>query len=218
MKRTRHEIVTLMLFCGIGSIQTLAGPFAKGPYLGQTPPGSTAKVFAPGLICQVGPNKWVGNGNLSADGNTFCFQRINGIFITENTNQGWTIPERIDSIEPNVWAPWSPCLSADANSIFFTIATDRPRIKNYNLYRCNRTASGWTKPQEVGPPFVYPGKYGGFSLAANNSVYFFRSKRKAGGSGGGTFYAPYVNNTWTRVIKLPHGDAPGIAPMNHLWY
>jgi len=33
-----------------------------------------------------------------------------------------------------------------------------------------------------------------------------------GGNGGGMFYAPYVNNTWTRVIKLSLGDTPGIAP------
>ena len=215
MKQTKHHILWLAAFLlGAGSIQAFGKPFANGPYLGQTPPGSTAKVFAPRLICRAGtgPLKWEGNGSFSADGNTFCFQRINGVFVTENTNQGWTTPERIDSIPPNVWSPWSPCLSPDANSIFFTIAIEHPWIKHYNLYRCNRTASGWTKPQEVGPPFVYSGRYGGFSLAANNSIYFWRSKRKVGGSGGGTFYAPYENNTWTGVIKLPLGDTPGIAP------
>jgi len=55
--------------------------------------------------------------------------------------------------------------------------------------------------------------YAGFSLAANNSIYFFRSEPKGGDSGGGIFYAPYVNNTWPRLIKLPLvGTFPGIAP------
>ena len=45
MKRTKHQIVTLMVFLGMGSIPVFAEPFAKGPYLGQTPPGSTASVL-----------------------------------------------------------------------------------------------------------------------------------------------------------------------------
>jgi hypothetical protein len=39
MKRTRNQMVTLMVFLGMGSIQAFGEPFAKGPYLGQTPGG-----------------------------------------------------------------------------------------------------------------------------------------------------------------------------------
>jgi len=55
--------VVLTIYC-VAS----AEPFAKGPYLGQTPPGSTPQVFAPGLICQAGPHQWEGNATFSADG------------------------------------------------------------------------------------------------------------------------------------------------------
>ena len=88
MERTKRNILWLVAFLGINAIGLCTEPFAKGPYLGQTPPGSTAQVFAPGLICQPGPDQWEGNGTFSADGNTFCFQRISGVFITENTDQG----------------------------------------------------------------------------------------------------------------------------------
>ena len=71
-----------------GCIQAFAEPFAKGPYLGQIPPGPVAEVFAPGLICDTRPHRWEIHGHFSADGNTFCFRRLGYIYIIENTDQG----------------------------------------------------------------------------------------------------------------------------------
>jgi len=58
MKQIKSQIVMLMVFLGIGSIGLCTEPFAEGPYLGQTPPGSTPQVFAPGLICDTRPYQW----------------------------------------------------------------------------------------------------------------------------------------------------------------
>jgi len=192
---------------------TFATPFAKGPYLGQTPPGPIAKVFAPGLICHAGRRQYEGWGTFSADGNTFCFMRGKGVFITENTDQGWTAPEHIKSISWNLWAPWSPCLSPDANSVFFTRALIKPLFKR-NLYRCNRTSHGWSKPQRLGPPFSSPDKELTCVLAANNSIYF-GSTRKLKHGEGIIWAIPFEGNTWARdehiALNFPVGD-PGIAP------
>ena len=200
-----------MILVWFGCIPAFAKPFAVGPYLGQTPPGSTAQVFAPGLICNTGQRPWEAWGTFSTDGNTFCFQRVNSVFITENTDQGWTTPELIKSIPANTYWPWSPCLSPDANSIYFTRATG-PLYK-CNLYRCNRTARGWARPQELGPPLSSPAYEVTCSIAANNSIYF-GSKRKYDKIW--IWFAPFVDNTWTRadriILNHPHGGDPGIAP------
>ena len=55
MKEIKKKIVWLVVFWGVGSIGVFGKPFAVGPYLGQSPPGSTAQVFAPGLICDTRP-------------------------------------------------------------------------------------------------------------------------------------------------------------------
>ena len=89
------QILCLAVLWGVGSIQALAEPFAKGPHLGQTPPGPIAQVFAPGLICDTRPRQWESHGHFSADGNTSCFMQGSGVSITENANQGWTTSERI---------------------------------------------------------------------------------------------------------------------------
>ena len=213
MKQTKNQIVTLMVFLGIGSIQVFAAPFAKGPYLGQTPPGPVAQVFAPGLISNTQPHRWETHGHFSADGNTFCFRRLGYIYITENTDQGWTTPKRIKSIP---YRTWSCCLSPDANSIYYmdqhftrSIRNSYVPSKPWTYHRCLRTSRGWSLPRELGPPFSSAS--GGFSVSADNSIYF-KSKR------GGFWVAPFVGNTWDRAIKIPlemgslRGCHPGVAP------
>ena len=213
MKQITKNIVWLAAFLGIGSIQAFAKPFAKGPYLGQTPPGSTAQVFAPGLICDTRPHRWETHGHFSADGNTFCFRRLGYVYITENTDQGWTTPKRIKSIP---YRTWSCCLSPDANSIYFMDQHFTRSIRNsydpsirWSLRRCMRTSQGWSLPQELGPPLSFAS--GGFSVSADNSIYFTSER-------GRFWVAPFVGNTWPRSIKIPvekgnlKGCHPGIAP------
>ena len=203
--------ITLTMCC-----VSFAEPFAKGPYLGQTPPGSTAQVFAPGLICRTGYGQWESNGTFSADGKVFCYNRRGSAYITENADEGWTTPKRISTVPSNVWAPH---LSPDGNSLYFSLAylNQSNQFKRFNLFRCYRTFSAWTQAKDLGPPLSSPGAEWGFSIAADNSVYF-SSTRKGGRGGDDIWYAPFVNNTWSQAIHLPvlatsYNDAgPGIAP------
>jgi hypothetical protein len=204
MKQTMKKNVWLVAFLAVGSIPVFGKPFAVGPYFGQSPPGSTPQVFAPGLISDTRPHQGEGWGTFSADGNTFCFNQLGLVYITENTEQGWTRPKRIKSI-PFMTA--SCCLSPDANSIYFMYSYDPS--KRYCLHRCMRTSQGWSLPEELGPPFSLA--VGGFSVAADNSITFDSVR-------GGFWIAPFVGNTWPRAIKIPvemgnfKGCHPGIAP------
>ena len=213
MKQTQKKFVWLVAFLTLGSIPVFAKPFAIGPYLGQTPPGPVAEVFAPGFISDTRPHQWEIHGHFSADGNTFCFRRHAYIYITENTDQGWTTPERIKSIPYRVW---SACLSPDGNSIYYMdqhltrpIRNGYVRSKGRTYHRCQRTSRGWSLPEEFEP--LFSSATGGFSMAADNSICF-KSKR------GGFWIAPFVGNIWGRAIKIPiemgnlHGCHPGIAP------
>jgi len=210
MKQITKNIVWLVAFLGMGSIGLCAEPFAKGPYLGQTPPGSTPQVFAPGLISDTRPHQLELWGSFSADGNTFCFDRRGYVHITENIDQGWTRPKRIMSIP---FRASYCCLSPDANSIFFMYSYDRS--KGYHPCRSQRTSDGWSTRQELGPPLSSPAKELGISLAANNSIYFGSTRK--GDEEGIIWVAPFVNNTWPRVRRehsawnFPVSE-PGIAP------
>ena len=206
MKQRRNTLYCILVLVWAGCLQAFAEPFAKGPYLGQTPPGPIAQVFAPGLICRTGYRQWESNGTFSADGKVFCYSRRGSVYITENTDQGWTTPKRISSAPGSVWAPY---LSPDGNSLYFS--------RRYNLWRCNRTARGWAQPQELGPPISSPAAEFGFSLAADNSFYI-ASTRKGGRGGDDIWHVPFVDNTWSQaipvsVLNTAYNDAgPGIAP------
>ncbi len=206
MKQTTKNIVWLAAFLGMGSIGLCAELFAEGPYLGQTPPGPTAEVFAPGLICDTGPHQGEAWVSFSTDGNTLCFNRLGYVYITENTDQGWTAPERVEGIP---YGTYSCCLSSDANSIHFNYSFDLSG-RYYRHQRCMRTSGGWSWPLELGPPF--DSLTGGFSMAADDSIYFV--------AGRGHFQlAPFVDDTWLQAIDLRvdeegslKGCHPGIAP------
>lgn len=219
-RNTKYLIVTIIC---TGCIQAYAKPFAKGPYLGQTPPGSTARIFASGLITDTRPKMWESHGTFSLDGNTFCYlrcpirhsPRVGGVFIIENTDLGWTEPKLIESIEE--YSPWAPCLSPDANSIYF--ARGKPEAKR-DFYRCDRLTHGWSVPQVLGPPLSSPSNEISCSIAANNSIYF-GSIRKGGKFGGISIIwaAPFVDNAWPRATHISmHNQQvgrpadPGIAP------
>ena len=167
-KQRRHTECWILAIALWVSSTVLAEPFAKGPYLGQTPPGPIAQVFAPGLISDTRPHRWEIHGHFSADGNAFCFRQLGYIYITENTDQGWTTPERIKSIPYRVW---SACLSPDANSIYYMDQhITRPMRNSYvsskpwTYHRCLRTSGGWSLPQDLGPSFSSAS--GGFSVSA----------------------------------------------------
>jgi hypothetical protein len=213
MKQTMKKIVWLVVFWGVGSIQVFGKPFATGLYLGQSPPGPIAQIFAPGLICDTRPHRFESQGHFSADGNTFCFRRLGYVYITENTDQGWTTPERIKSIP---YRTWSCCLSPDANSIYYmdqhftrSMRNSYVPSKPWTYHRCLRTSQGWSLPEALGPHFS--SARGGFSVSADNSIYF-KSKR------GGFWVAPFMGNTWSEARKIPvemgnlNPCHPGVAP------
>ncbi|KPL22090.1 MAG: hypothetical protein AMJ75_08730 [Phycisphaerae bacterium SM1_79] len=94
MKQKKNEMYWVMGFVlAVYYIPVFGKPFAEGPYLGQSPPGPIAQVFAPGLISDTRPHKLEVWPSFSADGNTFCFSRLGYIHIAENTDQGWTRPK-----------------------------------------------------------------------------------------------------------------------------
>ncbi len=209
-----------LMICSVA----FAEPFATGPYLGQTPPGPTAQVFAPGLVSDTRPQMWESHGTFSADGNTFCYLRsaidrsgrVGGVFITEKTSQGWTNPQLIERIGDKEHSTWAPCLAPDANSIYFARALPN-QGSTADLYRCDRTAHGWTVPRVLGPPLSSPAAEWGFSIAADNSFYL-ASTRQGGRGGGDVWYVPFVDNTWSQAINIAaintrYSDgAPGVAP------
>jgi Tol biopolymer transport system component len=195
-----------MIFVAMLSVQAFAEPFAKGPYLGQTPPGSTPQAFAPGLICRPG-NLWESDGTFSTDGKVFSYRQGLEVYVTQNTPQGWTTPARVTGLDNKVL--WAPTISPDGKSLYYTGGA--------NFFRTDRTVQGWTTPQQLGPPLSSSANEWGGSLAAGNSFYFC-SHRPGGRGGCDIWHARFADGTWSQACNITDlnttdGECnPGIAP------
>ena len=127
-------------------------PIPDGPYLGQTPPGSTPEIFAPGIVNREESTDL--EGMFGSDMNTFYFVREGeeyggvvkvGEFKGEEGSYGLAVIE----YKNNKWqhsvvakAVSEPSISPDGNTILF---------KNGYI---ERTSDGWSEMKSIGEPFA----------------------------------------------------------------
>ncbi len=111
-------------------------PLLEGPYIGQTPPGLTPEVFAPGIVSKE-HRDWT--GRFTPDMQEYYFTRNNSksrkstkiVFTSENNKWHETV------LEPRMGGSISP---------------DGKTMHAGNKYR-ERTDSGWSELKSLGSPF-----------------------------------------------------------------
>lgn len=133
---------------------------------------SAPQIFAPGIVS--GPAN-DGSPTFSPDGNTLFFTRSGaswGIILeSDRVNGRWTTP-RIAPFSGR-WDDWAPEFSPDGRYlVFVSLRPASPTSAHANLYRVDRTATGWSTPARlpqtvnIGPSIWKP------SMAASGSIYF----------------------------------------------
>ncbi len=143
-------------------------------YLGQTPPGDTPEIFAPGFISTEDGSEY--SSTFSPDGKEFYFTRVgsNGwhyVYFTRLEDGQWTTPQLVPFNNSNPGFGGSEALiTPDGKKLFFmskrplpgeTELHDRP-----NMWMVERIASGWTEPEFFGSDMMY------VTQAANETIYF----------------------------------------------
>jgi dipeptidyl aminopeptidase/acylaminoacyl peptidase len=158
---------------------------APGHYLGQTPPGMTPELFAPGVVNTEAIEL---NGVLSPDGREFFFTRIvDDIFTMHRRvreDGRWTDPRPL-SVYPDgekataVDMAYSP----DGRQLYFLGrgSTDLPGENGLNLWVIQREGDGWSEARIVPPPVSTEYSESYPCVVADGSLYF--SSRRPGGHG-----------------------------------
>jgi hypothetical protein len=155
-----------------------------GDYLGQTPPGDTPIVFAPGII------------------STQHHEHSSPTFSTDGNEVFWSIWRRPDIGEPQVimtmqcengtWskpaiAPFSgkyrdgePIFATDGNRLYFysTRPTSDGKM-NSDIWFVNKQANGWSEPKCLGFVAKFPELKSVYqpSVTGNGSLYFISRQK-----------------------------------------
>ncbi len=140
MKKLLFIIVTSLL------VQVSNAQTASIDYFGQTPPGDTAVIFAPGIISK--PDRFESSIVFYPDSNEIYFDSwvttdsVYKILYTKRVNNTWT--EQLALPFNGNQNAGSPFLSADGNKLYFE--------KESDIWMVERISGGWGEPRRLPSP------------------------------------------------------------------
>jgi len=139
-------------------------------YFGQTLPGDSAIIFAPGIISL--PDRLEGKVAFSPDGKEFYFtvwgSRFSSckVYYTKCVNNKWT--EQIEVPFSSGHYCGEPFVSADGSRIYFDYSSkDKPT----NIWMAQCSPQGWSEPQELPAPFNSEFRDANYSESIKGTVY-----------------------------------------------
>jgi Tol biopolymer transport system component len=149
-----------------------------GPYLGQTPPGSTPVLFAPGYVSR--ENAFEHSGAVfSPDGReVYWAAKPNGdplfhIYFMKLVNGRWTAPAMTSFTQD--YEGNRPAFSPDGRRLYYE--TIRNPVGGPILF-VEREGDGWSQPSAAPATINATGSERPFSVTGDGSLYFGRGVRE----------------------------------------
>ena len=202
-------------------------PVLEGDYMGQTPPGGTPELFAPGIVSSI----WGlhSSAAFSPDGNMVMWAPMitipgqlystGGILMSERINGRWTAP-RFASFTGDEEGD-VPFFAPDGKRVYFMSMMpppDDPKSERERIWYADRTGEGWSEPKLVDATVNDYPHHWHFSVDADHVIYF--SSSVPDGLGEGDIYrAKRVDGRWQKPENLgppvnsdKEEGMPNIAP------
>jgi L-ascorbate metabolism protein UlaG (beta-lactamase superfamily) len=159
-------------------------PFLQGAYLGQKPPGMTAKIFAPGIV-STGAFEH-SSPTISPDGNEIYWsvheaaiaEHARPIIFMRRENDVWNKPRLAEFVRRDYHYEY-PSFSVDGQRLYFCAKRADRENSDYDLWFVEKTPSGWSGQRKLGSPPNSENFDAQPSLARNGSVYFISYYDKA---------------------------------------
>ncbi len=177
---------------------------SSGPYLGQKPPGTTAELFAPGIV-STGLDETV--ITFMPDGKK-CYWavalagRMEAILTSKMENGKWTKPE-VASFSGRFLDGW-PAIQPDGKKMFFhsfrPIDDKNNPAPTINIWYMEREGNQWGPPKPLGAQVNGKGHACNPSIAKNGNLYF--SKTFPDGSEK-ICRSRFVDGEYTSAERLP---------------
>ncbi|MBE0679623.1 MAG: PD40 domain-containing protein [Bacteroidales bacterium] len=149
----------------------------RGDYFGQTPPGDSARLFAPGII-STGMNER--DFAITPDGNEIFFCREAGnyryatIFYSRRSDDVWSSPEVFEFCTNPEYKYIEPHLSPDGTKLYFisTMTADSASEGNEDIWVCTKRDGEWSEPRNLGAPVNATSKEYFPSVTVDGTIYY----------------------------------------------
>ncbi|MGW9684547.1 hypothetical protein [Flagellimonas sp. 2504JD1-5] len=171
-------------------------PTKEVSYFGQTPPGATAELFAPGTVSVNGRYEYAVSFSPNMDELYFSGNRDNGIqyvFTSKLEGNQWTPLQKANFTKGNKKNEFEAFVDPNGDKLFF--AAYDSIFSDEKIWRADRLKNGWGEAKVLDSPInddivFYP------NTAANGDMYYTSiSKWKM-------FYAPNKNGSYPKAHEL----------------
>jgi len=187
-----------------------------GEYVGQTPPGSSPQLFAPGFIST---GMYERDVAMTPDGNEFYFGLISGgavtIAVTRLVDGHWTGPEIASFCEDPDFYYFEPHITPDGKRFLFLCTRPqegqepKPGWAYQDIWAVDRTADGWGEPYNLGPPVDTDAPEYFPSTTRDGTLYFTREVTEEGKRRSLILRARMVDGKYAEPEVLPKEVNPG---------
>lgn len=178
---------------------------STGPYLGQPPPSTEAKLFAPGVVSE--EDRYEYGSYFSQDGKEFYYAVIVNekpqIWVSQLVDNEWTNPEVVlasDKYEYN-----DPFLSPDSKRLFFISdqALDGQGVKkDFDIWYVERKENGWSKPLNSGPAINTDMNEYYMSFTADGTMYFSSNGKSSNDNDYNIHFSKFLNGQFQASQQL----------------
>lgn len=171
-------------------------------YLGLTPPGDSAIIFAPDIVSL--DNRFEQSITFSPDRQEIAYGITNSnwdyfsVMVTKYENGIWTDPETAGFMGASDDA-LTPMYSYDNSKVYFT--SSRPQYPPVNIWMSSRTDTGWTEPIKMESPISSSSIEFEVSVSENNTL-FFTSTRTGTLGGEDIYYSKLENGEYNTAINM----------------
>lgn len=181
-------------------------PVLKGPYLGQTPPGMTPEIFAPGIV-STGHHEHsspaFSSGGDEVYWSVFLFFRSPQVILySKKVNDKWIRP-KVASFSGQ-YSDGNPSLSTDGKKLYFVsnrpLKQDDPVKKDFDIWVVERKLDGWNQPKNVGQGINSDHHEASVSVCNNGTLYF--TTRNMDDTESGIYFSKIVKGKYTKPKRL----------------
>ena len=202
MKKSALTSILILLFGCMASSQTIP---PDSLYLGQTPPGNTPQIFAPGIVSLPGRPEY--GISISPAGDEMMFALGNWPYkctmVMKYENNHWTSPDTVSfsttrSAEEAIYSP-------DGSRVYYYAYNPPNPVGGADLCYSVKNGSVWSEPINLGTPLNTTQDEYHPCVVADSSVYFENVNGKI-------CYSKFQNGNYLpRILMPPLFNDPNMA-------